>query len=141
LRSGAAVPKLMTTLPSISPNTRRSLLIVEISILVVSIGFNLNDPAVRQSFLTVINIALVTIAIAPFIVILPVNSPLWQRRVYLLLAIFILSLANHFKVPTYSLHLVFLLKGCLLLNRREVIAIAAISLILNITSFSIRAPR
>jgi signal transduction histidine kinase len=130
----------MTNLPSISPTTRRSLLIVEISILVVSIGFNLNDPAVRQSFSTILNIALVIIAIAPFIAILPVNRPLWQRRVYLLLSILILAAANHFKVPTYSLHLVFLLKGCLLLNRKEVIAIAVISLILDVTSFSIRAP-
>jgi signal transduction histidine kinase len=130
----------MTTLPSISPTTRRSLLIVEISILIVGIWFNLNDPELWKSPANIINIILAIIVIAPFVAILPVNRPLWQRRFYLLLAITILATANHFKVPTYSLHLVFLLKGCLLLPRTEVILIAAISLGLDITSFSIRAP-
>jgi signal transduction histidine kinase len=130
----------MKSLPSISPSIRRSLLVVEISILAVSIWFNLSDPVLQKSSATIVNIILATMAIAPFIVILPLDRPLWQRRVYVLLAIITLSLANHFKVSTYSLHLVFLLKGCFLLPRREIIAIAAVSLTLEVTSFSIRAP-
>ncbi|WP_310485773.1 sensor histidine kinase [Chamaesiphon sp. VAR_48_metabat_403] len=68
------------------------------------------------------------------------NRPLWQRRVYFLISIIIFATANHLKVPIYTLNLVFLLKGCLLLPRREVIAIAAISMVLGVTSFSVRAP-
>ena len=130
----------MTILPSISPPTRRSLLIVEICVLLVSTGFNLNDPELRKSLPNIINIILSIVAIAPLIVILPVNRPLWQRRVYFLISIIIFAIANHLKVPIYSLNLVFLLKGCLLLPRREVIAIAAISMVLDIASFSLRAP-
>ena len=131
---------MMTPLLSISPTTRRSLLIVEICVLFVSTWFNLNDPELRKSISNIINIVLSIIAIAPLIAILPVNRPLWQRRVYFLISIIIFATANHLKVPIYTLNLVFLLKGCLLLPRREVIAIAAISMVLNVTSFSMRAP-
>jgi signal transduction histidine kinase len=131
---------MMTPLLSISPNTRRSVVIVEISVLLVSTWFNLNDPELRKSGSNIVNIVLAIIAIAPLIAILPVNRPLWQRRVYFAVSIIIFATANHLKVPIYSLSLVFLLKGCLLLPRREVMAIAAISLVLDVTSFSIRAP-
>jgi signal transduction histidine kinase len=131
---------MMTPLLSISPTTRRSLLIVEICVLFVSTWFNLNDPELRKSLSNIINIVLSIIAIAPLIAILPVNRPLWQRRVYFLISIIIFATANHLKVPIYTLNLVFLLKGCLLLPRQEVIAIAAISMVLNVTSFSLRAP-
>jgi signal transduction histidine kinase len=129
----------MKSLPQISPNIRRSLLVVEISILVVSLWFNVSDPEVQKSS-TIINSILSTVAIAPFIAILPVSHSLWHRRVYVLLAIIILSISNFFRISTHSLNLVFLLKGCFLLPRSEVIIIAAIGLILDITSFSIRAP-
>jgi signal transduction histidine kinase len=130
----------MKNLPTISPSIRRSLLVVEISILIVGVWFNLNDPELRKSSSTIINIVLSKIAIVPFIAILPINHPLWQRRAYVLLAIVTLAISNHFKLSTYSLHLVFLLKGCFLLPRLEILAIAGISLGLSITSFSIRAP-
>jgi signal transduction histidine kinase len=129
----------MKNLPAISPSIRRSLLVVEISILVVGIWFNLSDPELRKSSATIINIVLTTIAIIPFIAVLPVERPLWQRRAYVLLAVIALAIANHFKVSTYSLHLVFFLKGCFLLPRREIIAIAVMSLLIDIASFSIRA--
>jgi signal transduction histidine kinase len=131
---------MMTPLLPISPTTRRSLLIVELSVLFVSTWFNLNDPELRKSISNIINIVLSIIAIAPLIVILPVSRPLWQRRVYFAISIIIFATATHLKVPIYTLNLVFLLKGCLLLPRREVIAIAAISMALNVTSFSMRAP-
>ncbi len=131
---------MMTPLLSISPTTRRSLLIVELSVLFVSTWFNLNDPELRKSTSNIINIVLSIIAIAPLIAILPVSFSLWQRRVYFAISIIIFATATHFKVPIYTLNLVFLLKGCLLLPRREVIAIAAISMVLNVTSFSMRAP-
>jgi signal transduction histidine kinase len=131
---------MMTPLLSISPTTRRSLLIVEICVLLVSTWFNLNDPELRKSLSNIINIVFSIIAIAPLIATLPINRPLWQRRVYFAISIIVFATANHLKVPIYTLNLVFLLKGCLLLPRREVIAIAAISLILDVTSFSMRAP-
>jgi signal transduction histidine kinase len=129
----------MKILPAISPSTRRSLLIVEVSILVVSLWFNLTDPQLRNSSSAIFKVALSTIAIFPFIAILPINRSLWQRRIYVLLAIIILSISNYFEVSTYSLNLVFFLKGCFLLPRSEVLFIVAIALILDITSFSIRA--
>jgi signal transduction histidine kinase len=129
----------MKSLPAISPSTRRSLLIVEVSILVVSLWFNLTDPQLRNSPLAIFKVALSTIAIFPFIAILPMDRSLWQRRIYVLLAIVILSISNYFEVSTYSLNLVFFLKGCFLLPRSEVIFIVAIALILDISSFSIRA--
>jgi signal transduction histidine kinase len=129
----------MKILPAISPNTRRSLLIVEVSILVVSLWFNLTDPQLRNSSSAIFKVALSTIAIFPFIAILPIDRSLWQRRIYVLLAIIILSISNYFEVSTYSLNLVFFLKGCFLLPRSEVLFIVAIALILDITSFSIRA--
>jgi signal transduction histidine kinase len=131
---------MMTPLLSISPTTRRSLLIVETCVLVVSTWFNLSDPELQKSTSNIINIVLSIIAIAPLIAILPVNCPLWQRRVYFAISIIIFATANHLKVPIYTLNLVFLLKGCLLLPRREVIAIAAISTVLNVTSFSMLGP-
>jgi signal transduction histidine kinase len=129
----------MKILPAISPSTRKSLLIVEVSILVVSLWFNLTDPQLRNSSSAIFKIALSTIAIFPFIAILPIDRSLLQRRIYLLLAIVVLSISNYFEVSTYSLNLVFFLKGCFLLPRSEVILIVAIALILDITSFSIRA--
>ena len=129
----------MKILPAISPSTRRSLLIVEVSILVVSLWFNLTDPQLRNSPLAIFKVALSTIAIFPFIAILPIDRSLWYRRIYVLLAIVILSISNYFEVSTYSLNLVFFLKGCFLLPRSEVLFIVAIALILDITSFSIRA--
>jgi signal transduction histidine kinase len=131
---------MMTVLPSLSPSTRRSLLIVEICVLFVSTWFNLNDPELRKSGSNIINIVLSIIAIAPLIAVLPVNLPLWQRRVYFAISTIIFAVVNHLKVPIYTLNLVFLLKGCLLLPRREVIAIAAISMALDVASFSLRAP-
>ena len=129
----------MKILPAISPSTRRSLLIVEVSILVVSLWFNLTDPQLRNSSSAIFKVVLSTIAIFPFIAILPIDRSLWQRRIYVLLAIVILSISNYFEVSTYSLNLVFFLKGCFLLPRSEVLFIVAIALILDITSFSIRA--
>jgi signal transduction histidine kinase len=130
----------MKNLPAISPSIRRSLLVVEISILIVSIWFNLRDPELQRLSSTMIKVALSTAAIAPFIAVFPVDRSLWQRRIYILLAITVLTISNHFEIATNSLNLVFLLKGCFLLPRSEIIIIAAIGLIFDITSFTIRAP-
>jgi signal transduction histidine kinase len=130
----------MKNLPTISPSIRRSLLVVEISILIVSIWFNLRDPELQKLPSTIIKVALSTAVIAPFIAVFPIERSLWQRRAYILLAIIVLAISNHFEIATHSLNLVFLLKGCFLLPRSEIILIAAIGLMIDITSFSIRAP-
>jgi signal transduction histidine kinase len=130
----------MKNLPTISPSIRRSLLVVEISILIVSIWFNLRDPELQKLPSTMMKVALSTAVIAPFIAVFPVDFSLWQRRAYVLFAIVILAVSNYFEIATNSLNLVFLLKGCFLLPRSEIIIIAAIGLMLDITSFSIRAP-
>jgi signal transduction histidine kinase len=130
----------MISFPSISPNIRRSLLIIDVASLAVSTWFSLTEPELRKLPSTIVYVALFTIAIAPLIWILPVNRPVWHKRIYILLAISIIAIANHIQVVTGNLIYIFLLKGCFLLPRREIVAIAVMSLAIDISSFVIRAP-
>jgi signal transduction histidine kinase len=130
----------MISFPSISPNIRRSLLIIDVASLAVSTWFSLTEPELRKLPSTIVYVALFTIAIAPLIWILPVNRPVWHKRIYILLAISIIAIANHIQVFTGNLIYIFLLKGCFLLPRREIVAIAVMALAIDISSFVIRAP-
>jgi signal transduction histidine kinase len=130
----------MTSLPPISPNIRRSILIVELFSLATSIWVNLTSLNLHLSLVRVEFIPLFIITIAPFIVILPHDRPLWQRRIYILIAILITIIAEHYQVFTYLLYSTFLLKGCFLLPRRENIAIAICFLMISTLSYSINVP-
>jgi signal transduction histidine kinase len=130
----------MISFPSISPKIRRSLLIIDISSLAVSIWFNVMEPELQKLPSTMTYVSLFSMAITPFIAILPVDRPLWQKRIYIMLALLVITVANHFRMFTDNLNFIFLFKGCFLLPRREIIGIAIISLTLSISSFVIRAP-
>jgi signal transduction histidine kinase len=130
----------MTSSKTISPHIRLSLLVIELFVLAVSIWFSIYSPDLQKFSLKIEYIFFFTIAISPFIAFLPVDRPLWQRRVYISLAILIIVIAEHSQVVTYSLYCTFLLKGCFLLPRKEIISAAIIFLIAFSLSYIIRVP-
>lgn len=130
----------MINFPSISPKIRRSLLVIDLASLAVSIWFNIMEPELQKLPSTLGYILLFTTAIAPFIAILPVDRSLWQKRIYIILALIIISIANHYRLFTDNLNFIFLFKGCFLLPRWEIVSIAIMSLTVSITSFVVRAP-
>jgi signal transduction histidine kinase len=130
----------MTSLPPVSLKRRSSILIIELFALAFSIWCNLGSPHLQRSPFKIELISLFVIAVAPFIVIVPVDRPLWQRRIYIVAAILLVIVAEHFQVFTYLFYSTFLLKGCFLLPRRENIAIAVFFLIVATCSYTLRAP-
>jgi signal transduction histidine kinase len=131
---------MMINFPSISPKIRRSLLIIDLASLAVSIWFNIMEPELQKLPSTIGYILLFITAITPFITILPVDRPLWQKRAYIILALIIVEIANHHRLFTDNLNFIFLFKGCFLLPRWEIVSIAIMSLIAAIASFVMRAP-
>ncbi len=93
----------MINFPSISPKIRRSLLVIDLASLAVSIWFNIMDPELQKLPSTLDYILLFTTAIAPFIAILPVDRSLWQKRIYIILALIIIDIANHHRLFTDNL--------------------------------------
>ena len=63
----------MINFPSISPKIRRSLLVIDLASLAVSIWFNIMEPELQKLPSTIGYILLFTTAITPFIAILPVD--------------------------------------------------------------------
>jgi signal transduction histidine kinase len=120
-------PLPMTFFPSISPSIRRALLFAELTLLGVNIWVNANSVDSHSSPFIYSYIALFCCLIAPFIFILPIDRPPWYRRIYVILAICLIFVAIPFEVVFDSLIFTFLLKGCFLLPRREVIFIAVVS--------------
>ncbi|MFM2303596.1 MAG: hypothetical protein RLZZ135_1006 [Cyanobacteriota bacterium] len=132
---------LMMSLPPVSPKMRISLLVIELFSLFVCIWLDPGSPHLQRSPLRHELIALFVIAIVPYIVILPVDRSLWQRRTYVLSAILIIIGFEHFYVFTYLFYSTILLKGCFLLPRRENITIAIFFLIFGTVSYSLRMPQ
>jgi signal transduction histidine kinase len=132
---------LMTPLPPVSPKIRISILVIELFSLIVCIWINPGSPHLQRSPFKFELISLFVIAIVPFIAILPVDRPLWQRQIYVLLAIVIVIIFEHFYVFTYLFYSTFLLKGCFLLPRRKNIIIALFFLIAGTISYAVRAPQ
>jgi signal transduction histidine kinase len=131
----------MIRFPSISPKIRRSLLIIDLTSLAVSLWFNLMEPELNKLPSTLTYVLLFTTAIVPFIAILPVDRSLWYKHIYIVLALLVIVIANHFRLFTDNLNFIFLFKGCFLLPRWEIISIAVISLTASIASFVVRAPQ
>jgi signal transduction histidine kinase len=131
---------LMINFPSISPKIRRSLFIIDLASLVVSIWFNIMEPELQKLPSTLTYILLFTTAITPFIAFLPVDRSLWLKRMYIILALVIITIADHYRLFTDNLNFIFLFKGCFLLPRWEIVSIAIMSLLASMTSFVIRAP-
>jgi anti-sigma regulatory factor (Ser/Thr protein kinase) len=130
----------MINFPTIFPKIRRSLLIIDLASLAVSIWFNIMEPELKILPSTIGYILLFTTAISPFIAVLPVDRSLWQKRAYIILALVIITTANHYRLFTDNLNFIFLFKGCFLLPRWEIVSIAIVSLIAAIFSFVVRAP-
>jgi hypothetical protein len=68
-------------IPLISPNIRRSLFIVEITMLTVYVWININNVEF-QGYLTILKLVIFGGSIIIFSLFLPIDRPLWQRRVY-----------------------------------------------------------
>jgi signal transduction histidine kinase len=132
---------LMTPLPPVSPKIQISILVIELFSLIVCIWLDPGSPHLQRSSMRIELIALFAIAIIPYIVILPVDRPLWQRRFYVLSAILIIIIFEHFYVFTYLFYTTVLLKGCFLLPRRENITIAIFFLIVGTVSYALRMPQ
>jgi signal transduction histidine kinase len=130
----------MTSLPPISLNIRRSLLVIELFALAVSIWFNYVNPQLQNSPFLIERTVLFAIALLPFIIIFPVDRPLWQRRVYIILAILTVIGGEYYEFISFSLYSTFILKGCFLLPRKEVTAIVIMSLIVGSSSYIYRVP-
>jgi signal transduction histidine kinase len=131
----------MSGSPCISPNIRRALLFAELTLLGVCAWVSINSVNSHSSPFIYAYIALFCILIAPFIFVMPIDRSLWQRRMYIILATCLIVGAFPFDVFFDSLIFTFLLKGCFLLPRREVILIAAISASTIASAFTLRLPQ
>jgi len=110
----------MAKIPLISPNIRRSLFIAEITILIVYVWINIYNVEF-QGYLTILKLGIFGGSIIIFSLFLPIDRPKWQRRVYFGMEIAILAVASYYKIYVESFVMLYLLKGCFLLPRREVI--------------------
>jgi signal transduction histidine kinase len=130
----------MNRLPPVSINMRRSLLCIELFALAFSIWLIFASPHLQKSTLIIEQTCLFIITFIPFILFLPIDRPLWQRRIYVLSAILAVIISDNFEFYSFSLYCTFLLKGCFLLPRREIITISIIFLAVSSTLYIGRVP-
>ena len=130
----------MTRLPPVSQQMRRSLLVIELFALAVGIWAISADPHLQQSPRILEQTVLFVTVFIPFILYLPVDLPLWQRRIYIILAIISIIIADYYEFTSFSLYATFLLKGCFLLPRKEVITIAIIFWTVSSFTYAIHVP-
>ncbi|WP_181243691.1 sensor histidine kinase [Chamaesiphon polymorphus] len=128
----------MNRLPPVSLNMRRSLLVIELFALASSIWAIFANPHLQRSPFAIEQTILFVMAFMPFIIIFPVDRPLWQRRIYIILAILTVVIADYHEFTSYSLYATFLLKGCFFLPRKEIITIAIIFWTVSSASYSSR---
>jgi signal transduction histidine kinase len=131
----------MTYLPPVSLNMRRSLLVIELFALAFSVWAVFANPHLYKDPLAIEKTILFVMAFLPFILFFPVDRPLWQRRIYIILAILSVIVADSYEFTSFSLYATFLLKGCFLLPRKEVITIASIFWVISSSSYAIRVPK
>jgi signal transduction histidine kinase len=128
----------MTRSPLISPNMRRSLLVIELFALAFSVWMIFTNPNLQKSPLLIEQTVIFVMVFLPFIIILPIEQTLWQRRVYIGMAILTVIVADRYDFGSFSLYCSFLLKGCFLLPRREAIMITSLFLIISSSIYIIR---
>lgn len=97
----------MTSLPPVSLKMRRSLLVIELFALAFSIWFIYANPHLQKSPFIIERTVLFVIAFAPFIILFPVDRPLWQRRAYIILAILDIIIADYYEFSSFSLYAIF----------------------------------
>lgn len=130
----------MTLLPPVSLNMRRSLLVIELFALAFSVWMIFASPHLQKSPLLIEQTVLFMMVFLPFIIFLPIDRPLWQRRIYISLAILAVIIADQYDFYSFSLYCTFLLKGCFLLPRREVVIITIIFLSTSSYIYILRVP-
>ena len=130
----------MTRLPPVSLNMRRSLLCIELFALAFSIWLIYANPHLQKSPLIIEQTCLFIITFTPFVLFLPIERPLWHRRIYIFLAIVTVIIADFFEFYSFSLYCTFLLKGCFLLPRREIVTTAIIFLTVSSVLYIVRVP-
>lgn len=128
------------TIPPVSLKMRRSLFFIELFALAFSVWLIFANPQLQKSPLVLIHTVLFVLAFVPFIVFLPANLPLWQRRLYIVLAILTVIISEYYEFVSFSLYCTFLLKACFLLPRIEAIVIAIIFLVVSSCSYIFRVP-
>jgi signal transduction histidine kinase len=131
-------PKLMNRLPPVSLNMRRSLLVIELFALASSIWAIFANPHLQKSPFAIEQTILFVMAFMPFIIIFPVDRLLWQRRIYIILAILTVVIADYHEFTSYTLYATFLLKGCFFLPRKEITTIAIIFWTVSSASYTSR---
>jgi signal transduction histidine kinase len=130
----------MTSLPPVSLKMRRSLFVIELFALAFSVWLIFANPQLQKSPSTIADTVLFVLAFIPFIIFLPVDFSLWQRRLYVIFAISTIIIFEYYEFISFSLYCTFLLKACFLLPRIEVIIIAVAFLITSSCSYMIRLP-
>jgi signal transduction histidine kinase len=130
----------MTRLPPVSLNMRRSLLVIELFALAFSIWMIFASPHLQKSSLLIEQTVLFVMVFLPFVIFLPIDRPLWQRRIYISLAILAVIIADRHDFYSFSLYCTFLLKGCFLLPRREAVVITIIFLFTSSYIYILRVP-
>jgi signal transduction histidine kinase len=130
----------MTRSPLVSLNMRRSLLIIELFALVVSVWMIFASPHLQKTPLLIGQTFIFVMMFIPFIVFLPVNASLWQRRLYISLAFLTVIVTEGYDFYSFSLYCTFLLKGCFLLPRREAIILTSIFVAITSCIYTVRVP-
>jgi signal transduction histidine kinase len=127
-------------LPTIPTSIRRSLLIIELFAFAVSIWFIYANPQLQQSPAIGWQTLLYIIVFTPFIIFFPADRSLWLRRIYIGLGMLTIIIAERYDFFSFSLYCTFLLKGCFLLPRKDIIAIWIMYFVTTNAVYIWRAP-
>ena len=119
---------------------RRSLFVIELFALAFSVWLIFANPQPQKSPSAIADTILFVLAFIPFITFLPTDLLLWQRRIYIILAISTVIIFEHYEFVSFSLYCTFLLKACFLLPRIEVIIITIAFLVICSCSYMIQLP-
>ncbi len=130
----------MTYLPTIPTSIRRSLLIIELFAFAVSIWFIYANPQLQQSPAIGWQTSLYIIAFTPFIIFFPADRSLWFRRIYIGLGMLTIIIAERYDFFSFSLYCTFILKGCFLLPRKDIITIWIMYFVTTNAIYILRAP-
>jgi signal transduction histidine kinase len=125
----------MTSLQPAYIKMRRSLLIIELFILAFSIWAIFVNPKLQQSPFILWQTALFALVFISFILFFPVNFSLRHRRIYVILSVLSVIIAEYYEFISFALYCTFFLKGCFLLPRKEIITIAILFLIVISLSY------
>ncbi len=110
-----------------SLNVRRTFLVVELILLITSLILLVQNVRFQLSQVTLFWQIALSSAFIYLGLVFPVDSPLWQKRLYIFVEITLLVIAQSIKISFDALIYLFLLKSCFLLPRRDVVLVAIAS--------------